>query len=120
VRMLLSCTRWIWSWRRAKPRARTSPPPSPPVFEISTRNRFAPLREMECDAVIIGDSIVQHVLAVLNKNIGAVVLHAGTNAIRLRQTEMLKKDFTSLLEKARTTSPMTRIIVSGPLPTFQQ
>ncbi|KAK3566622.1 hypothetical protein QTP86_001659 [Hemibagrus guttatus] len=97
----------------------------PPVFEISTQNRFAPLREMECDAVIIGDSIVRHVRAtvakgkvhtlclpgarvldvstqvpaILKKNIGAVVLHAGTNYIRLRQTEILKKDFRSLVEK---------------------
>ncbi|KAK3546339.1 hypothetical protein QTP70_025748 [Hemibagrus guttatus] len=71
----------------------------PPVFEISTQNRFAPLREMECDAVIIGDSIVRHVPAILKKNIGAVVLHAGTNYIRLRQTEILKKDFRSLVEK---------------------
>ncbi|KAK3570236.1 hypothetical protein QTP86_017143, partial [Hemibagrus guttatus] len=61
-----------------------------------------------------------HVPAILNKNVRAVVLHAGTNDIRLRQTEILKKDFRSLVEKARTTSPMTRIIMSGPLPTFQQ
>ncbi|KAK3537054.1 hypothetical protein QTP70_000286 [Hemibagrus guttatus] len=46
---------------RAKPRARTSPPPPPLVFEISTQNRFAPLCEMACDAVIIGDSIVRHI-----------------------------------------------------------
>ncbi|KAK3538500.1 hypothetical protein QTP86_006190 [Hemibagrus guttatus] len=131
---------------RAKPRARTSPPPPPPVFEISTQNRFAPLRETECDTVIIGDSIVRHVRAtaakgkvhtrclpgarvldvsaqvpaILKKNIGAVVLHAGTNDIRLRQTEILKKDFRSLMELVRTTSPTTRIIVSGPLPTFQR
>ncbi|KAK3513030.1 hypothetical protein QTP70_000193 [Hemibagrus guttatus] len=58
--------------------------------------------------------------AILKKNIGAVVLHAGTNDIRLRQTEILKKDFRSLVELVRTTSPMTRIIVSGPLPTFQR
>ncbi|KAK3510669.1 hypothetical protein QTP70_012817 [Hemibagrus guttatus] len=131
---------------RAKPRARTSPPPPPPVFEISTQNRFAPLCETACDAVIIGDSIVRHVRAIaakgkvhtrclpgvrvlnvsaqvpaiLKKNIGAVVLHAGTNDIGLRQTEILKKDFRSLVEKVRTTSPTTRIIVSGPLPTFQR
>ncbi|KAK3548177.1 hypothetical protein QTP70_005195 [Hemibagrus guttatus] len=81
-------------WKtRAKPQARTSLPLPPPVFEISTRNRFAPLRETECDAVIIGDSIVWHLPAILKKNIGAVVLHAGTNDIRLRQTEILKKDF---------------------------
>ncbi|KAK3507048.1 hypothetical protein QTP70_003043, partial [Hemibagrus guttatus] len=132
--------------KRAKPRARTSPPPPPPVFEIPTQNRFTPLREMACDAVIIGDSIVRHVRAtaakgkvhtrclpgarvldvsaqvpaILKKNIGAVVLHAGTNDIRLRQTEILKKDFRSLVELVRTTSSTTRIIVSGPLPTFQR
>ncbi|KAK3522313.1 hypothetical protein QTP86_002955 [Hemibagrus guttatus] len=139
---------WMQQQRktRAKPRARTSPPPPPPVFEIPTQNRFAPLRETECDTVIIGDSIVRHVRAtaakgkvhtrclpgarvldvsaqvpaILKKNIGAVVLHAGTNNIRLRQTEILKKDFRSLVELVRTTSPTTRIIVSGPLPTFQR
>ncbi|KAK3573259.1 hypothetical protein QTP86_018045, partial [Hemibagrus guttatus] len=103
---------WMQQQRktRAKPRARTSPPPPPPVFEIPTQNRFAPLRETECDTVP----------AILKKNIGAVVLHAGTNDIRLRQTEILKKDFRSLVELVRTTSPTTRIIVSGPLPTFQR
>ncbi|KAK3505882.1 hypothetical protein QTP70_019367 [Hemibagrus guttatus] len=139
---------WMQQQRktRAKPRARTSPPPPPPVFEIPTQNRFAPLRETACDAVIIGDSIVRHVRAtaakgkvrtrclpgarvldvsaqvpaILKKNIGAVVLHAGTNDIRLRQTEILKKDFRSLVELVRTTSPTTSIIVSGPLPTFQR
>ncbi|XP_053091022.1 uncharacterized protein LOC128318539 isoform X2 [Pangasianodon hypophthalmus] len=140
---------WMQQQRktRARTRARTSPPLPPPVFEISTRNRFAPLRESESDAVIIGDSIVRHVRAttakgkvrthcfpgarvldvaaqipaILNgKNIGAVVLHAGTNDTRLRQTEILKKDFRSLIEKVRSTSPTTRIIVSGPLPTFQR
>ncbi|KAK3505750.1 hypothetical protein QTP70_004963, partial [Hemibagrus guttatus] len=130
-------------WKtRAKPRARTSPPPPPPIFEIPTQNLFAPLRETACDAVIIGDSIVRHVRAtaakgkvhtrclpgarvldvsaqvpaILKKNIGAVVLHAGTNDIRLRQTEILKKDFRSLVELVCTTSPTTRIIVSGPFP----
>ncbi|KAK3556980.1 hypothetical protein QTP70_022321, partial [Hemibagrus guttatus] len=41
----------------------------------------------------------QRVPAILKKNIGAVVLHAGTNDIGLRQTEILKKDFRSLVEK---------------------
>ncbi|KAK3569916.1 hypothetical protein QTP86_007354 [Hemibagrus guttatus] len=104
-------------------RERTSTPPPPPVFEISTRNRFAPLHETECDAVIIGDSIVLHVRATAAK--GKVHTHClpdarSMNNIRLRQTEILKKDFRSLVEKVRTTSPMTRIIVSGPLPTFQR
>ncbi|KAL1264121.1 hypothetical protein QQF64_004476 [Cirrhinus molitorella] len=35
-------------------------PSAAPVFEISTRNRFAPLRETERDAVIVGDSIVRY------------------------------------------------------------
>ncbi|KAK3517922.1 hypothetical protein QTP70_027538 [Hemibagrus guttatus] len=66
------------------------------------------------------DAHLSQVPAILKKNIGAVVLHAGTNDIRLRQTEILKKDFRSLVELVHTTSPTTRIIVSGPLPTFQQ
>ncbi|CAM4695462.1 unnamed protein product [Leuciscus chuanchicus] len=130
---------------RARTRARTSPPL--PAFEISTRNRFSPLRETGRDAVIIGTSIVRHVHATSGKGkvrthcfpgarvldvaaqvpeilngderIGAVVLHAGTNDIRLRQTEVLKKDYRSLIETVRSTSPETTIIVSGPLPTYR-
>ena len=138
---------WVFPQRktRARTRARTSPPL--PAFEISTRNRFSPLRETERDAVIIGSSIVRHVHAtsgrgkvrthcfpgarvldvaaqvpeILNsdKPVGAVVLHAGTNDIRLRQTEVLKKDYRSLIETVRSTSPETTIIVSGPLPTYR-
>ncbi len=47
---------------RYRPWSTTSPPP---VFDISSRNRFAPLCETECDTVIIGDSIVRHVCATL-------------------------------------------------------
>ncbi|XP_058246162.1 uncharacterized protein LOC131353269 [Hemibagrus wyckioides] len=64
--------------------------------------------------------VTAQVPAILTKNIGDVVLHAGTNDIRLRQTEILKKDFRNLVEKVRTTSPPTRIIMSGPLPRFQR
>ncbi|KAI2644017.1 GDSL lipase [Labeo rohita] len=141
---------WVQQQRktRARPRPRTSPPPPPPVFEISTRNRFAPLRETERDAVIVGDSIVRYVRATLAKgkvhthcfpgarvldvsaqipailkdgeSVGAIVLHAGVNDTRLRQTEVLKRDFSSLIETVRSTSPTTRIIVSGPLPTYRR
>ncbi|KAI2649330.1 GDSL lipase [Labeo rohita] len=138
---------WVQQQRktRARPRPRTSPPP---VFEISTRNRFAPLRETERDAVIVGDSIVRYVRATLAKgkvhihcfpgarvldvsaqipailkdgeSVGAIVLHAGVNDTRLRQTEVLKRDFSSLIETVRSTSPTMRIIVSGPLPTYRR
>ncbi len=86
----------------------TSPPP---VFEISTRNYFAPLCEMECGAVIVGDSIVRYVRATLaegkvhthcfpgdrvlyvsaqipailkgDESVGSVMLHAGVNNTKL-------------------------------------
>lgn len=138
---------WVIPKRKtqARTRARTSPPL--PVFEISTRNRFSPLRETERDAVVIGTSIVRHVRATSGKGkvhthcfpgarvldvaaqvpeilngdecIGAVVLHAGTNDIRLRQTEVLKKDYRTLIETVRRTSPEATTIVSGPLPTYR-
>ncbi|XP_051743303.1 uncharacterized protein LOC127508878 [Ctenopharyngodon idella] len=141
---------WVLQQRkaRARPRTRTSPPPPPPVFEVSTRNRFSPLREAERDAVVTGDSIVRHVHATTTKgkvrshcfpgarvldvatqvpailngaeSIGAVVLHVGVNDTRLRQTEVLKQDFRSLIETVRATSPATRIIVSGPLPMYRR
>ncbi len=58
---------WVQQqWKtRARPRATTSLPRLLPVFEISTRNHFAPLHETERDAVIVGDSIVRHVRATL-------------------------------------------------------
>ncbi len=126
---------------RSRLRSTTSPPP---VFEISTRNRFATLCETECDAVII----VQHVRATLaegkvhthcfpgarvldvsaqrpailkdNESVAAVVIHAGVNNTKLRQTETLKRDFRSLIETVRSTSPTTTIIMSGPLPTYRR
>ncbi|KAG1949142.1 hypothetical protein F2P79_011955 [Pimephales promelas] len=138
---------WITQWK-TRDRTRAASPPLP-VFEISTRNRFSTLREPECDdAVIIGTSMVRHCRATSDKGkvrthcfpgarvldvaaqvpeilngderVGAVVLHAGTNDIRLRQTEVLKKDYRSLIETVRSTAPKAAIIVSGPLPTYRQ
>ncbi|KAI2649505.1 Urease accessory protein UreE [Labeo rohita] len=81
-----------------------------PGEDLSIRNHFTPLCETERDAVISEDSIVRHVLAkgkvhthffpgahildgsgqiptILkdNESIGAIVLHAGVNVIKLRQ-----------------------------------
>ncbi|KAI2656751.1 Bifunctional protein FolD [Labeo rohita] len=114
---------WVQQQRktRARPRPRTSPPPPPPVFKISTRNRFAPLRETGRDAVIVGDSIDSiRTYPRDGESVGAIVLHAGVNDTRLRQTEVLKRDFSSLIETVRSTSPATSIIVSGPLPTYRR
>ncbi|KAK3554606.1 hypothetical protein QTP70_027886 [Hemibagrus guttatus] len=111
---------WMQQQRktRAKPRAGDlSPPRRHPSSRSRPRTASLPFARGECDTVIIGDSIVRHVPAtaakgkvhtrclpgarvldvsaqvpaILKKNIGAVVLHAGTNDIGLRQTEILKK-----------------------------
>ncbi len=50
--------------------------------------------------------------------VAAVVIYAGVNDTKLRQTETLKRDFRSLIEMVCSTSPMTKIIMSGPLPTY--
>lgn len=49
-----------------------------------------------------------------------VMLHVGANNIRLRQSEILKKDFNELVETVRNTSPAIRILISGPLPTYRR
>ncbi len=106
--------------------------------------RFAPLHGRECDAVIIGDSIVQHIRANLTKgkvhtrcfpgarvldvsailkddeSTGTVVIHTGVNDIKLGQTEQLKREFRSLIETVCSTSQAITIIGSGPLPTYRR
>ncbi len=52
--------------------------------------------------------------------VAAVVIHAGVNGTKLWQTETLKRDFRSLIETVRSTSPATTIIVSGSLTTYRQ
>uniref|UniRef100_A0A9J8BQG9 SGNH hydrolase-type esterase domain-containing protein n=2 Tax=Cyprinus carpio carpio TaxID=630221 RepID=A0A9J8BQG9_CYPCA len=97
---------WVHpQWRtRARLRATTSPPP---VFEISTRNRFSPLRETERDPEG-------------RREPPSGWLHAGVNDTTQRQTETLKRDFRSLIETVRSKTPAATIIVSGPLPTYRQ
>ncbi len=131
---------------RSRPQATTSPPP---VFDISSRNRFAPLCETDRDAVVIGDSIVRHVRAMLaegkvhthclpgarvldvsvqipailkdDESVAAVVIHAGANDTKLRQTETLKRDLRKPdRERYAAHRPLRRVIVSGPLPTYRR
>ncbi len=137
---------WVQQQKtQSRQRSTTSPPL---VFDISSRNRFVTLCVTECGAVIIGDSIVRHVRATLaegkvhthcfpgacildvsaqipailkdDERVAAVVIHVGVNDTKLRQTETLKRDFRSLIETIRSTSPAATIIVSGPLPTYRR
>ncbi|XP_052419805.1 uncharacterized protein LOC127963767 [Carassius gibelio] len=138
---------WVHPQRRTRSGswATTSPPPA---FEISIQNHFTPFRETGRDAVIIGDSIVRYVSATLaegkvhthclpgarvldvsaqipailkdDESPRAVVLHGGVNNTTLRQTETLKRDFRSLIETVRSTTPAATIVMSGPLPTYRR
>ncbi|KAI7814550.1 putative macrophage mannose receptor 1, partial [Triplophysa rosa] len=131
------------TWLREHPRTAAMTQPPPPVFEVPTSNRFAALCETECNAVVIGDSIVRNVRASSTKgkvrthcfpgarvldvsaqvpailkddvNVGAIVLDAGVNDVRMRQSEILKRDFRSLIETEHNALPTARIIISGPL-----
>ncbi|GAA6072448.1 uncharacterized protein LOC113634233 [Tachysurus ichikawai] len=38
----------------------------------------------------------------------------------MKQSEILKRDFNTLVETVRNSAPAARIIVSGPLPTYQR
>ncbi len=76
----------------SRPRSTTSPPP---VFEISSRNRFAPLCETERDAVIIGDSIVRHVRATLAE--GKVPAHCYPGAHVLDVSALILKELILLI-----------------------
>ncbi len=85
---------------RSRPRATTSPPPpGARVLDVS----------VQIPAILKDD-----------ESVAAVVIHAGANDTKLRQTETLKRDFRSLIETVRSTSPATTIIVSGPLPTYRR
>uniref|UniRef100_A0A8C4RP73 SGNH hydrolase-type esterase domain-containing protein n=1 Tax=Erpetoichthys calabaricus TaxID=27687 RepID=A0A8C4RP73_ERPCA len=51
-----------------------------------------------------------------NRAVGAIVLHAGVNNIRHRQSEILKADFTALIKDTKERTPSAKIFISGPLP----
>ncbi|CAM4322044.1 unnamed protein product [Leuciscus chuanchicus] len=131
---------WMVPQRKMRVRSRPRRlSPTLPVFKISTQNCFSRLCETERDAVIIGDSIVRHVHATLGKSkvhshcfpaarvseiaahvpeilngdkrVGTVVLHAGVNDIRLRQTEVLKKDFRNLIDTKTSSRYKSEVLI---------
>ncbi|XP_066517857.1 uncharacterized protein [Hoplias malabaricus] len=53
------------------------------------------------------------------EDLGTVVLHVGVNDTSARRSEVLKEHYRSLLDTARKKTD-TRIVVSGPLPTYRR
>ncbi|MBN3305162.1 ZP1 protein, partial [Amia calva] len=125
--------------RSTKSRARAPAHQSP----IWTANRFEPLGGASAEKVlIIGDSIVRNIKIVSpavevkclpgarvsdieakldelpGGEVSTLVIHTGTNDIRHRQLEILKRNFTSLCKTAN--KRCQNIIVSGPLPTLHR
>ncbi|XP_051782041.1 uncharacterized protein LOC127527414 [Erpetoichthys calabaricus] len=54
-----------------------------------------------------------------NRAVESIVLHAGVNDIRHRQSEILKADFAALIKDTKERTPSARIFISGPLPLFR-
>uniref|UniRef100_A0A8C4RPN5 SGNH hydrolase-type esterase domain-containing protein n=1 Tax=Erpetoichthys calabaricus TaxID=27687 RepID=A0A8C4RPN5_ERPCA len=50
-----------------------------------------------------------------NRAVGAIVLHAGINDIKHRQSEILKADFAALIKDTKERTPSAKIFISGPL-----
>ncbi len=122
-----------WTLGAAAEEAIQAPGRRPPLLHRLWSLRSPPATasfDTEHDAVIIGDSIVRYVCATLaegkvhtqkcDESVGSVVLHAGVNDTKLRQTETLKRDFRSLIETVHSTLPAMTIIVPGPLPTYRR
>lgn len=110
---------------------------------ITITNRFAPLSETPTEndcALVIGDSITRNVkietpttivtclpgarapdikanlkvLANANRKFSKIIIHVGTNDVRLRQSEITKINIKEVCELASTMS--STVICSGPLP----
>ncbi|XP_067237020.1 uncharacterized protein, partial [Chanodichthys erythropterus] len=110
---------------------------------IRTSNRFSPLSDAENpveSALVIGDSITRNVkietpativtclpgarapdikanlkvLANANRKYSKIIIHVGTNDVRLRQSEITKINIKEVCELANTMSG--EVICSGPLP----
>ncbi|KAL2076869.1 hypothetical protein ACEWY4_027536 [Coilia grayii] len=115
----------------------SSPKPPAPRRVARERPRH-PLSSTRPVAVLIGSSMVRHVtlprsetwclpgarvedvqtrvpeVVEQHPTASAIVVHVGSNVIRLQQSEKLKSDFTSLIQTILATGK--RFIVSGPIP----
>ncbi len=55
-----------------------------------------------------------------DESVAAVVIQAGANDTKLRQTEDTEEGLQELVETVRSTSPAATLIASGPLPTYRR
>uniref|UniRef100_A0A673M832 SGNH hydrolase-type esterase domain-containing protein n=1 Tax=Sinocyclocheilus rhinocerous TaxID=307959 RepID=A0A673M832_9TELE len=105
---------WVHPQRKTRARSKFSFEQNPALAEGKVHTHCFPGARVldvsaQIPAILKGD-----------KNPGAVVLHAGVNDTKLRQTETPKRDFRSLIETVCSISPATTTIVSGPLPTYRR
>uniref|UniRef100_A0A3B3RVQ0 SGNH hydrolase-type esterase domain-containing protein n=1 Tax=Paramormyrops kingsleyae TaxID=1676925 RepID=A0A3B3RVQ0_9TELE len=150
VTKLVIDVKGVWEHQRwqGRPRQKSSPMPQPD-FTTTNRfeSLSSPSAAKPNSVLVIGDSIVRNVdlggKAVLSCNprarvldigkiipgifrrhkdinINTVVIHAGVNDMKNKQSEVLKTHFSSLLNSIRTENAATRIVLSGPLPTFKR
>ncbi|KAL2091709.1 hypothetical protein ACEWY4_011507 [Coilia grayii] len=114
---------------------------SPPPFNLSNRDPATPRHPPSSTrpvAVLVGSSMVRHVtlprsetwclpgarvediqtrvpkVVEQHPTASAIVVHVGSNDIRLQQSEKRKSDFTSLIQTILATGK--KFIVSGPIP----
>ncbi len=102
---------------------------------IKTFNRFSPLSDTPTEkpdesALVIGDSVVRNVkietpatilanlkvLANAKRKFSMIVIHVGTNDVRLRQSEITKNNVKEVCEVLNMMSDI--VLCSGPLPAY--
>ncbi|KAL7878216.1 hypothetical protein SRHO_G00048590 [Serrasalmus rhombeus] len=127
--------------------AALSSPPTPSPTPRAPSPAPAPRRSAQDSVYVIGSSIVRHVRvrgvnshatvscfpgarvldiakrlpsALRRRDVfGTVVIHVRTNDISDRRSEVLKEHYQMLLDTARKKTD-TRIVISGPLPTYRR